>query len=85
MNKHLSPEERLDRAVSWLHDVLRGCTDLTKQLRTIATVCAKWKVDKAEAREALKDVLYEPRTEEELLYSTDLWFREKVCVPRRGR
>ena len=85
MDKHLTPEERLDRAVSWLHDVLRGCTDIKKQLRTITTVCAKWKVDRVKARESLADVLREPSTEEERLYASDLWLREKVIVPRRSR
>lgn len=85
MDKHLTPEERLDRAVSWLRDVLRGCTDIKKQLRTITTVCAKWKVDRVKARDALADVLREPTTEEERLYASDLWLREKVIVPRRSR
>ena len=85
MTKYLTPEERLEKAVSWLRDTLRGCTDLVKQLRTITTVCAKWKVDKVKARDALKDALREPATEEERLYATDLWFREKVFVPRRAR
>ena len=85
MDKHLTPEERLDRAVSWLHDVLRGCTDIVKQLRTITTVCAKWKVDRVKAREALTDVLREPVTAEERLYASDLWLREKVFVPKRNR
>lgn len=86
MTKHLTPEERLERAVSWLHDTLRGCTDLVKQLRSITTVCAKWKVDRVYvAREALKDILCEPKTEEERLYASDLWLREKVWIPRRGR
>ena len=85
MDKHLTPDERLQKAVSWLQDTLRGCTDLVKQLRTITTVCAKWKVDRVMAREALKDILYEPKTEEERLYASDLWLREKVFVPRRGR
>ena len=85
MDKHLTPEERLDRAVSWLRDVLRGCTDIKKQLRTITTVCAKWKVDRVAVRESLKDIIREPRTEEERLFSEDLWLREKVIVPRRSR
>lgn len=85
MTRHLTPEERLERAVSWLRDVLRGCTDIKKQLRTITTVCAKWKVDRVKAREALADVLREPSTEEEQLYASDLWLREKVIVPRRSR
>ena len=83
MDKHLTPEERLERAVSWLRDVLRGCTDIKKQLRTITTVCAKWKVDRVKAREALADVLREPSTEEERLYASDLWLREKVHVMGR--
>lgn len=85
MDKYLTHDERLDRTVSWLRTVIRGCTDIKKQLRSITTVCAKWKVDRVMAREALKDILYEPKTEEERLYATDLWFREKVFVPRRGR
>lgn len=85
MDNYLTHDERLQKAVSWLQDTLRGCTDLVKQLRTITTVCAKWKVDRVMAREALKDILYEPKTEEERLYASDLWLREKVFVPRRGR
>lgn len=85
MTKHLSPEERLDRAVSWLRTIIRGCTDIKKQLRSITTVCAKWKVDRVKARDALKDILYEPRTEEERLYASDLWLREKVFVPKKPR
>ena len=85
MTKYLTPEERLEKAVSWLRDTLRGCTDLVKQLRSITTVCAKWKVDRVKARDALKDVLREPATEEERLYATDLWMREKVFLPRGGR
>lgn len=85
MDNYLTHDERLQKAVSWLHDTLRGCTDLVKQLRTITTVCAKWKVDRVMAREELKDILYEPKTEEERLYASDLWLREKVFVPRRGR
>ena len=82
-NKRLSPEERLDKAVSWLRTIIRGCTDIKKQLRSITTVCAKWDADRVKARDALKDILYEPRTEEELLYASDLWLREKVIVPRK--
>lgn len=83
MDKYLTHDERLDRAVSWLRTVIRGCTDVKKQLRSITTVCAKWKVDRVMAREALKDILYEPKTEEERLYASDLWFREKVWVPKK--
>ena len=83
MDKYLPNDERLDRAVSWLRTIIRGCTDVKKQLRSISTVCAKWKVDKVKAREALKDILYEPKTEEERLYASDLWFREKVWVPKK--
>lgn len=82
-NKHLSPEERLDRAVSWLRTIIRGCTDIKKQLRSITTVCTKWKVDRVKARDALKDIIREPRTEEERLFSEDLWLREKVRVMGR--
>lgn len=83
MSGKLTPEERLERAVSWLRDVLRGCTDIKKQLRTITTVCARWRVDRVKAREALADVLREPATEEERLYASDLWLREKVHVMGR--
>lgn len=83
MNGYLNHNERLDRAVSWLRDVLRGCTDIKKQLRTITTVCARWKVDRVAVRESLKDIIREPRTEEERLFSEDLWLREKVHVMGR--
>lgn len=84
MANTLTEQDRLERAVSWLHNVLRGCTDLTKQLRTITTVCAKWRVDRVKAREALSDILREPKDDEERLYASELWLREKVIVPRKG-
>ena len=85
MDKYLTHDERMDRVVSWLREAIKGCSDITKQLRSITTVCAKWRVNRVKARDALKDVLREPKTEEERLYASDLWFREKVFVPRRGR
>lgn len=80
MTKHLSPEERLDRAVSWLRTIIRGCTDIKKQLRSITTVSAKWRVNKVKVREALKDILCEPKDDGERLYASDLWLRENVYV-----
>lgn len=85
MTKYLTPEERLEKAVSWLRDTLRGCTDLVKQLRTITTVCAKWKVDKVKAREAVKDLLHEPKTADEQRFADDLWYRQRFCYPKRKK
>ena len=85
MDNYPTQEERIDKVVSWLREALKGCSDITKQLHSVATVCAKWRVNKVKVREALTDVLCEPATEEERLYASDLWFREKVWVPRNYR
>ena len=83
MDKYLPHNERLEKVVEWLRGILRNHDGIWTQLLAIDTACAKWRVDKVKAREALKDILYEPKTEEERLYASDLWFREKVWVPKK--
>lgn len=83
MDKYLSHNERLEKVVEWLRGILRNHDGIRSQLLAIDTACAKWRVDKVKAREAVKDVLHEPKTADEQLFADDIWYRQRFCFPKK--
>ena len=85
MNGYLNHKERLDKVVEWLRGILPNHDGIRTQLLAIDTACAKWRVDKVKARDAVKNLLHEPKTAEEHLFADDLWYRQRFCLPKRRK